>query len=118
MRKVVFYKGHVAEEITGTDEKSNPGDGTNNVIHGEGAIMHVADAGNKRRKSTDDWYETRKENSFVAMFFVEFLSFFNVLWLNQAIVPGNQLMAKFFANHIVAGIAEDSCGKTNDEERW
>ena len=78
MGEVVFDKGHVAEEVPGTDEKGNPGDSTNNIVDGESPVMHVADTGNERRKSTDNRYETGKEDSFMTVLFVELLSFFNV----------------------------------------
>ena len=81
MGEVVFDKGHVAEEVPGTDEKGNPGDSTNNIVDGESPVMHVADTGNERRKSTDNRYESGDDYGFASIFFVELMRFVQMAFL-------------------------------------
>lgn len=112
----MFDYRDIAEEITAADEQENPGYGADDVVMGKGKVVHFADACHKGGKSADYGNEAGQENGFMPVFGIEIGRFVHMLLFDGAALGMDQPQAKLFADHIVAGVAEDGRYQENGDD--
>lgn len=107
-REVVLDDLKIAEVITGEHAYSDPGDAADNVVGDKPPVSHAPDARDKRRERPDDRHEPRDDDRLAAVPFVEFVSSFQVLFVQKPDVlamkdPG----AHPVTYPVVDGVADD-----------
>ena len=63
----------MAEKIAAQDHREHPADAADHVVDDEAFVSHGADAGNDRRKGSDDRHETGDDDGERTVAFVELL---------------------------------------------
>src|SRR5262245_28303196 len=99
---------HLAEEVTAAGSCSDPPDSAEYVVAQKTPVLHRADSGHDRGKSSDDRDETRNDNGESSVPIVKFLGGYKVLSIEkERVVAGKYLRAGFGADVITDGIAKD-----------
>lgn len=115
--EIVLDEGHVAEKESSESKESYPEGTADKVIQKEGAVVHFADAGNKRGKGADYGDKAGEDDGFAAVFLVEGFGFGDVFPFNK----GNMgiiddLLAEKVADPVVGGIADNGGGEQDGDD--
>src|SRR5687768_14317468 len=73
-----------AEKIARKQHTENPEEAAEDIKDDKIAIPHIRRARDDRRKGADDRYETRDDDRFSAVFFVESVSFFQMIRIKKS----------------------------------
>jgi len=99
---------HLAEEVAAAGGCSDPPDPAEYVVTQKTPVLHRADPGHDRGKSSDDRDETRNDNGESSVPIVEFLGSYKVLPIEEKrVVAGKYLRPGSGADVITDGIAND-----------
>ena len=111
--KFCFDDRDVAEDVTQAEARGDPEDGAGDVVEGEGAVAHVAGAGDKRHERANDGHEACYHDRLAAVLLEERVRLFEVLAVEQAVqaaalvVRGEHLRPERPADAVVDGVADD-----------
>ena len=107
--EIEFHQNELLQIMTGEQHGEYPGDTADEIIQPEFLFVHGHDTRNNGRKGPDDGQEAGKDDSFAAMFIVEFLGLVKVSFFEEPVVfPVKKKGAAFIAEPITNGISEDT----------
>ena len=76
--------------------------------------MHLGGPGYNGSKSTHKWYKAGQDNSFGSVFFVKFLSRYQVVFFEEKrILTGENFGANFMTKPIADVVAQDRGGESD-----
>jgi len=105
-RKILFYERNISEIISAENKKSGPSDAADNVVADKAPIAHLADAGDKRRESSDNRNEPGNDNSFSSVLFIKLARFFQIFFIQKTdVFFGENFWAGKMAYPIIYSIA-------------
>lgn len=83
-RKVLFDEWDITEKVTTQYKRDYPGNSSSHIKYDETQIGHASDTGHKRSKGADDRDKTSNNNCFSAVFFVETMGSFKILFIEKS----------------------------------
>ena len=115
-REVVFYKGNIAEIITGKKEQANPGYSGRDIVKGEAPMSHGAYAGDKRGEGPDNRHESGYDYRFPPVFFEKAMRPVKIFPVEETdILLVENLRSDAIPNPVIYGVSP-YCGKAKQAE--
>lgn len=82
-REILAHKREVAEQITSVNQQQYPHTSANKIKNYKSAALHLAHAGHKRRKSSNDRNKTRNQNRAPAILLIKNISALQIRFFEQ-----------------------------------